>query len=133
MKSKLATGLSLIGVVVTGTAAAAVNTQALQSRAEATIGSSAVSFNNTTADSALTIDPALAPAPINTTKTETENKLAGTPASTTGTTSNGSVRVTAVDPSVSPTPTTTGTPMASPSARPAHVEDSDHEDEEDDD
>ena len=38
MKSKLSTTLALVGVLAAGTAAAAVNTQALQSRAESTIG-----------------------------------------------------------------------------------------------
>jgi hypothetical protein len=37
MKSKLTTTFALIGVLAAGTAAAAVNTQALQSRAESTI------------------------------------------------------------------------------------------------
>jgi hypothetical protein len=38
MKSKLTTTFALLGVLAAGTAAAAVNTQALQSRAESTIG-----------------------------------------------------------------------------------------------
>jgi hypothetical protein len=44
MKSKLSTTFALLGVLAAGTAAAAVNTQALQSRAESTIGATTTSL-----------------------------------------------------------------------------------------
>jgi hypothetical protein len=52
MKSKLTTTFALLGVLATGTAAAAVNTQALQSHVESTIGA-----NTSTLITPITADP----------------------------------------------------------------------------
>jgi len=56
MKSKLSTTFALLGVLAAGTAAAAVNTQALQSRAESTIGATTTSLITPAGTTA--IDPA---------------------------------------------------------------------------
>jgi len=50
MKSKFATTLALLGVLTAGTAAAAVNTQALQSNVETTVGSGTTTLITPTAD-----------------------------------------------------------------------------------
>jgi hypothetical protein len=50
MKSKLTTTFALLGVLAAGTAAAAVNTQALQSRAESTIGAGTTTLITPVAD-----------------------------------------------------------------------------------
>lgn len=63
MKSKLTTTFALLGVLAAGTAAAAVNTQALQSRAESTIGAGTTTLITPVADPVV-LDVSATPAVI---------------------------------------------------------------------
>ena len=63
MKSKLTTTFALLGVLAAGTAAAAVNTQALQSRTESTIGAGTTSLITPVADPVV-LDVSATPAVI---------------------------------------------------------------------
>ena len=67
MKSKLTTTLALVGVLTAGTAAAAVNTQALQSRAESTIGAGTTTLVTPAEASPIAVAPATAVIPLDTT------------------------------------------------------------------
>ena len=58
MKSKLTTTFALLGVLAAGTAAAAVNTQALQSRAESTIGAGTTTLIAPVSGTTVAGDPA---------------------------------------------------------------------------
>ena len=129
MKSKFGTALALVGVLLTGTAAAAINTQALISPTESTLGTAATTL--------LPADQTSASVPVE----------AQVPSVAATTNQNQVVTSSQTQPSASPTAdavkvTTNSTSIASTSSNPSVVygnpnpsqdDDDDEEDDDDDD
>jgi len=135
MKSKFGTALALVGVLLTGTAAAAINTQALISPSQSTLGTAATTL--------LPIDQTIEVVPGQTSASPQTQTLSASPAQST----TASAPATKLPVSLSPTagvtapkqPSTSITSAASsPSVvygnpNPATGDDDDDDDEDDDD
>ena len=137
MKSKFGTALALVAVLLTGTAAAAINTQALISPTKSTLGTAATTL--LPVDQAVAVDPAqgtnLGISPMSQSSSASPSQSSGTDAPTT---QPASPAPAAGTPATTPSITSTTTVKASPSViygnpNPSNGDDEDEDEDEDED